>query len=764
MIKFNISLFFICFFYCAQSQTPADFFLPNEVVYGKVLKIYQATAVIPPGDTPEAPQNAKFEIGKMIDFNAQGQSVTVREMMPDGYELSKTEYSYNDTKGYLEIRQKNEGYPPAQYRHRVENGKLIESILLDTTGKMMQTTIRNYNEKGILEQAVTTDTTGQEINRVTYTYEFDDQGNWTKEILHDQQTDQYKIRTQSIVYQGKNGGVPTEKALQGIWYGWLNPANLFVLDGKYAMLKTEKTNMESHAFRYDMPRGAFSLSNAFSTTTSFTASYDGQVLILRQSASDRVLYFTKNAPDKNSAAEPALYQYGQKPEIEFIAFQEGKLRGIKTKDGNILLKAEYEDTYRANNQLVKAKKNGKWALFNNKGKQLTEFRFQEVRREDENYLVCTDSIKALFTPDGKKILQGPYVDIKIMNNKAVRISSGEILGEKRQGIFDLNGQVVLPIAYRSIDFLDKTGESGAIALRDQERVQTVWFDKNFQEIRTFQGQVAITPLGGNFFLLHSSQRKSMYNATGTKILKDDGSWRLKGMLDLSGNIIIEPVYEDLRFVSAHLIAAKKAGKFGLVDRNGKEVTPFVYDNIISQNLKKEGPVDIEFDIKRHLSAALFVKDGDFGYLNGYGKEIKPILTPTYIRQQRSKTGTLPGLVTFQYPYPWKQLADMLQSGAETGNALIRVKSVPYAGELAAWLQKNYPNQNWLPTEIAGKPAYASVEIKKANIKRLEEEFRSQVYYVPVDEDTALQLSFDCATLFYPYLAQNFFDIINTLQF
>jgi hypothetical protein len=794
MIKFSISLFFICIFYCTYSQTPGDFILANEVVHGKVLKIYQATAEIPPGDSPENPKIAKFKIGKIVDFNSQGQYVTIREIIPDGYELLRTEYSYNAgskpisgkistgqiravsnlsfsydskgnlseiratdakdnillqeqrydyKKGYLEITQNDYGKIPAHYRHRVENGKLMESILLDTSGKTIETTVRKYNTNGILEQTVKKDAAGQEINRVTFTYEFDEKGNWTKEVSHDQQTDKYKFRTQSIVYQGEKAGIPTEKELQGLWYGWMNKEALFVLDGKHAMLKTDKKKIENHTFKYNMLSGEFSLSDVFSITASFTAWFDGKVLILRQSSPDRTLYFTKNDSENNSTAEPAFYEYSQKPETEFISFLEGKLRGIKTKNENVLLKAEYEDAYRANSQLIKAKKNGKWALFNSKGKQLTEFQFQEVSREVGDYLVCIDSIKVLFAPDGKKILEGAYEKIKITNSKVVWVIHHKNWSEERHGIFDLSGNVILPIEYRLIKFLDKTGEAGAIAVSDKESNKTIWFDKNFKEIRTFPGQVGITPLGGHFFMLQSRQ--------------------LRGMLDLSGNTVIEPVYEELRFISAHLLAAKRAGKFGLIDINGKEVTHFNYDNILSENLKKEAPADIEFDIAQHRSAALFVRDGDFGYLNGYGKEVKPMLLPLNINQQLLKTFELPGLVKFSYPYKWKQLADFLQSGDETGQAIIRVKSVTYSGELPAWLQKNYPDKGWLPQEIDHKPAYSSIEIKKVHTGVWQEETRSQKLFIPVNDDTALELSFDCTTFFYPHLAQDFFHVVNSLK-
>ena len=256
---------FVCIFYSAQSQTSGDFILSNEVVYGNVLKIYQLTAEIPPGTSLEDPQNVRLAVGKIIDFNSHGQNVTVREMIPDGYEIKKTEYSYNsqnkpisgkvstaqkrvainlsfsyngkgnlseirtiDTKDsvllqeqrynyskrYLEIIQKNYGQLPAHYRHRVENGRLVESTLLDSSGQIIETTVRQYNSKGILEQTIKKDVAGQEINRVAFTYEFDEKGNWTKELSHDQQTDRYKLRTQSIVYRDEKLRIPSEEELQ----------------------------------------------------------------------------------------------------------------------------------------------------------------------------------------------------------------------------------------------------------------------------------------------------------------------------------------------------------------------------------------------------------------------------------------------------------------------------------------------------------------------------------------------------------------------
>lgn len=785
---------FVCIFYSAQSQTSGDFILSNEVVYGNVLKIYQLTAEIPPGTSLEDPQNVRLAVGKIIDFNSHGQNVTVREMIPDGYEIKKTEYSYNsqnkpisgkvstaqkrvainlsfsyngkgnlseirtiDTKDsvllqeqrynyskrYLEIIQKNYGQLPAHYRHRVENGRLVESTLLDSSGQIIETTVRQYNSKGILEQTIKKDVAGQEINRVAFTYEFDEKGNWTKELSHDQQTDRYKLRTQSIVYRDEKLRIPSEEELQGIWSGWMNKEVLFLLDGKHAMLKTGKNKMENQAFNYNTLSGEFSLSDAFlKNNASFTAWLDSKVLILRQSSPERMFYFIKNEIGKTSVSDPAFYEYNQKSETEFISFREGKLLGIKTQNGNVILRAEYEDAYRANNKIIKAKRNGKWALFNSQGKQLTEFQFQEVRREIDDYLVCVDSISALFAPDGKKILQGAYEKMKITNSKVVCVIQRKHL-EERYGVFDLKGQVILPLEYKSIRFLDNTGESGIIAVSDKDSKSTTWFDKNFKAIRTFQGQVGITPLGANFFMLKFEQ--------------------FKGMLDAYGNTLIEPVYEDLHIISAHLLAAKKAGKFGLIDIKGKEVTPFIYDNILSENLKKGEPVGIEYYIAQSRSAALFVKDGDFGYLNGYGKEVKPTLIPLYISQQLSKTFELPGLLKFSYPYNWKQQADYLDSGDQTGHAMVKVKTVSYTGNILEWLQKNRPDKEWLPYKMERKPAYSSIEIKNVQTGVWQEQSRSQKLFIALNDVTALELSFDCTNFFYPHLAQDFYTIIHSIK-
>jgi len=53
-----------------------------------------------------------------------------------------------------------------------------------------------------------------------------------------------------------------------------------------------------------------------------------------------------------------------------------------------------------------------------------------------------------------------------------------------------------------------------------------------------------------------------------------------GAIDTLGKTVAEPVYDDLRPINAHVLAAQKAGKWGLLSlTDGGEVLPFTYDDL-----------------------------------------------------------------------------------------------------------------------------------------------------------------------------------------
>lgn len=100
--------------------------------------------------------------------------------------------------------------------------------------------------------------------------------------------------------------------------------------------------------------------------------------------------------------------------------------------------------------------------------------------------------------------------------------------------------------------------------------------------------------------------KGEYDEEGNWI----GGW---GAMDMNGNWVIEPVYENYRFMLRGqffcdgLMSVMKNGKYGAIDKNGKTVIPFEYDFMSSFS---EGMCTVK-------------KDGKAFFLDLQGKQYEP---------------------------------------------------------------------------------------------------------------------------------------------
>lgn len=77
--------------------------------------------------------------------------------------------------------------------------------------------------------------------------------------------------------------------------------------------------------------------------------------------------------------------------------------------------------------------------------------------------------------------------------------------------------------------------------------------------------------------------------------------KLNGLVNINGQIIIEPKYEEIYFINDNeLYVVKNDNKYGFINKSGKEVIPVAYDKV-------------GFNINENLIPVL--KDGKWGFIN-----------------------------------------------------------------------------------------------------------------------------------------------------
>ena len=86
-------------------------------------------------------------------------------------------------------------------------------------------------------------------------------------------------------------------------------------------------------------------------------------------------------------------------------------------------------------------------------------------------------------------------------------------------------------------------------------------------------------------------------------VKKDGKW---GFISVSGEIVIEPVYEEAKSFSYGYAPVKKDGKWTLVDTSGKEILDADFADMGSPT--ENGIVPVSFDGNTWDLVSLFIKN------------------------------------------------------------------------------------------------------------------------------------------------------------
>ena len=101
-----------------------------------------------------------------------------------------------------------------------------------------------------------------------------------------------------------------------------------------------------------------------------------------------------------------------------------------------------------------------------------------------------------------------------------------------------------------------------------------------------------------------------------------------GYKDENGNVVIQPIYDDAGSFSDGLTRVKLNGKWGLIDKTGKEVIPFIYYTIgdFSEGLARAELINGEPTFKKKNKwEYIVIKDSKWGFIDKTGKEVVPFI-------------------------------------------------------------------------------------------------------------------------------------------
>lgn len=203
--------------------------------------------------------------------------------------------------------------------------------------------------------------------------------------------------------------------------------------------------------------------------------------------------------------------------------EEGYLYSYLRNDGNVLLKKEYNDIVRineiedSNNVYLIASKTGKKGLYKN-SKQIINCEYQSLEYNEECQLLIAkrNDKYGIFNLEGKQILP--------VENSEVSIKGIHILATKdnKQTEYDLNGNPVNGVKYKSIsataneDFFITVNQSNQYGLINKKEVEVIENKYAYLEYLT-----------GQYFAVYSDDNKI-------------------GVIDSSGKIVLDMKYDVIQ--------------------------------------------------------------------------------------------------------------------------------------------------------------------------------------------------------------------------
>ena len=219
------------------------------------------------------------------------------------------------------------------------------------------------------------------------------------------------------------------------------------------------------------------------------------------------------------------------------------------------------------------------------------------------FLVKRNHKFGLVSKNGELVIPIEYSYIELKSACIILTKAG------KQGLADWEGNEIVPVCYKDIRVLS----SKSAILSNSSGSSLYFFDKNSVP----QEFDSVSYLYGNL----------------CKVSRNDKY----GIIDDAGNTLIPLIYHYLGCYNyiQKTMPAIKADKYGIIDISGQEVIPLIYDPIGEQDINvygNENDKSIEFSLRRHIEifigsyiAMIMRLKGKWGVIDSEGKEIIPFI-------------------------------------------------------------------------------------------------------------------------------------------
>ena len=257
---------------------------------------------------------------------------------------------------------------------------------------------------------------------------------------------------------------------------------------------------------------------------------------------------------------------------EYIIINSENKYGVISTSGEVIIEPIYESVkYIENSKMFAVKQNNTWKLLDTQeNKVIIDGQYSDiVEAKSENIVVVNKEGKfGLVDKDNKEKISPQYEDLKYA-------FSIYYIAKKdgKYGVVDLDNKIIVNFEYINMTYID----NGGFIEADKTGTETVIFDNNLGQKIT--GIVSELNTESGYFKIYTNNEYKYYNFK----LEEKNS-------------------ADL-LTSNTLFLSKKDGKYGYVDKSGKVIVDYIYDDATEQNSK---------------GFAAVKKDGVWGSINKAG--------------------------------------------------------------------------------------------------------------------------------------------------
>lgn len=272
--------------------------------------------------------------------------------------------------------------------------------------------------------------------------------------------------------------------------------------------------------------------------------------------------------------------------------------------GNIIVKLEYDDARRFHNGYAPVKKNWKWGFINKKGDIVVPAKYDDVGFFEEGLA----SVK----------LNGKWGFVDSNGNVSVPIIY------EPEGLFDIGSDHYFKNGYAAVSLSSSKGNYGVLI---DKRGNIVTPKEKYAKVYDYCDGLA------RFMVVYikNGKRSPKY-----------------GYINIAGNEVISPNYDGAKDFCGGYAIVEKDEKIGIIDKNGKIIIPFKYDDLWDNHNYPNGlavckmnnknllidmkgnelipPVydDISLDKNGSTNIILIKNNKKYGWINKYNKILIPL--------------------------------------------------------------------------------------------------------------------------------------------